>query len=80
MSTLNKVFFSLFLVFFIILLTILVIKTEEKNAKYNIIISQDKYRYRTDKFQITSDGVKFFDNQGNDIYIKGNYIIEKNEP
>ncbi len=45
--------------------------------KYNIVIYQDSHRYRTDKFEITSDGIKFIDIDKKNVYIKGKYIIEQ---
>lgn len=54
-----------------------IIKDEDRMKKYNIVIYQDSHRYRTDKFEITSDGIKFIDIDKKNVYIKGKYIIEQ---
>lgn len=77
MTLVQKLVFSVLSIIFITLLILAVTKEKNIKSKYNIIIFQDKHRYATDKFEITTDGIKFIDNNGKYIYIKGNYIIEK---
>jgi len=45
--------------------------------KYNIFIYQDNHRYRTDKVDTITNGIKFIDSEGKNVYINGKYIIEK---
>jgi hypothetical protein len=77
MTIIQKLLFSITLIFFSTFLIYVIIKYEKKMKNYNIFIYQDRHRYRTDKVDITPEGIKFIDHTGKNVYINGKYIIEK---
>jgi hypothetical protein len=77
MTTIQKLLFSITFICFITFLLYTLIKDEKKMDKYNIFIYQDNHRYRTDKVDTITNGIKFIDSEGKNVYINGKYIIEK---
>lgn len=53
------------------------IKDEQRLKNHNTIIYTEKHRWRTDKVDTTDNGIRFIDKDGDTVFIKGHYIIER---
>lgn len=77
MTNIQAIIAAIFFSTFIGVLIYFMLKEKEKLKNHNTIIYTEKYRWRTDKVDTTDNGIRFIDTDGDTVFIKGHYIIER---